>query len=177
MSVTYYKRFRMEVDLSRAPAPFDLPRDLYWVAWHDAMCEHHAQVKFRCFANELDAKIFPCLGDRIGCRQLMDEIRNRRGFLPEATWLIGNSQAYVGTVQGVVDRFQVGMIQNLGVVPEMRGRGLGAALLLKALEGFRRSGLRKGMLEVTADNTVAVRLYRRMGFRRSRTVYKAVTSV
>lgn len=174
MGVTYFKRFRMEIVLESAPAPLDLPAGFFWVPWHGAMVEYHARVKYRCFENELDATIFPCLGNFDGCEQLMMDISTRRGFLPEATWLIGSEAGYVGTVQGVVDRFNVGMIQNLGVVPEVRGLGLGTALLLKALDGFRRSKLEYGTLEVTAQNTGALRIYRRVGFRRARTLYKAV---
>lgn len=174
MSVCYYKRFRMEVDLTEVPATPPLPTGYFWVPWNEAVLNEHALVKFRCFVNELDAKIFPCLGNHSGCQSLMREIASRRGFVPQATWLIGTSTGYVGTIQGVVDQHGVGMIQNLGVVPEARGRGLGTALLLKALHGFRDAGLQRGMLEVTAQNTGAVRLYRRIGFRRARTVYKAV---
>jgi ribosomal protein S18 acetylase RimI-like enzyme len=174
MGVTYFKRFRMEVLLESAPAPPPLPKRFYWVPWHDSMVEYHAQVKHRCFENELDATIFPCLGNFTGCEQLMLDISSRRGFLPAATWLIGTETGYVATVQGVIDRYNVGMIQNLGVVPEARGLGLGTALLLKALEGFRNSGMRLGTLEVTAQNTSALRIYRRVGFRRARTLYKAV---
>jgi len=68
----------------------------------------------------------------------------------------------------------MGGIQNLGVAPLYRGRGLGSALLLQALQGFRRAGLGRAFLEVTAQNEGAVRLYRRMGFRCRKTVYKAV---
>lgn len=174
MGVTYFKRFRMEVLLENAPAPPSLPRGYHWVPWHPSMVEYHAQVKHRCFENELDSTIFPCLGNFTGCEQLMLDISTRRGFLPEATWLIGTETGYVATVQGVVDRYNVGMIQNLGVIPAARGIGLGTSLLLKALEGFRLSGLRMGTLEVTAQNTSALRIYRRIGFRRARTLYKAV---
>lgn len=174
MAITYYKRFRMEVDLAVAAEPPPLPIGFFWLPWHDGILIHHADVKYRCFRQELDSRIFPCLGDSYGCERLMRDISSRRGFLPNATWLIGNSEGYVGTVQGVIDRGNTGMIQNLGVIPDVRGKGLGTALLLKALEGFREVGLRVGMLEVTAQNTAAVRLYRRLGFRRVRTLYKAV---
>jgi ribosomal protein S18 acetylase RimI-like enzyme len=77
-------------------------------------------------------------------------------------------------VQGIRDGKGAGSIQNLGIVPEHRGRGLGTCLLYAALDGFRRAGLRRACLEVTAQNADAIRLYRRHGFRRARTVYKAV---
>ena len=64
--------------------------------------------------------------------------------------------------------------QNLGVVAAFRGRGLGRALLLQALHGFVRAGLGRALLEVTAQNSAAIRLYRRLGFRCRKTLYKAV---
>jgi ribosomal protein S18 acetylase RimI-like enzyme len=74
----------------------------------------------------------------------------------------------------VRERTGMGAIQNLGVMTAHRGRGLGKALLVAALHGFRRCGLGRGILEVTAQNESAVRLYRSLGFRCRKTVYKAV---
>jgi ribosomal protein S18 acetylase RimI-like enzyme len=74
----------------------------------------------------------------------------------------------------VRERKGLGAIQNLGITAAHRGQGLGEALLLQALHGFRRCGLAHAILEVTAQNEGAIRLYRRVGFRRAKTVYKAV---
>jgi ribosomal protein S18 acetylase RimI-like enzyme len=68
----------------------------------------------------------------------------------------------------------VGSIQNIGVVPSHRGFGLGTCLIEQALVGFRGHGLRRVFLEVTAENSGAVRLYQRLGFRRTKTIYKVV---
>jgi ribosomal protein S18 acetylase RimI-like enzyme len=46
--------------------------------------------------------------------------------------------------------------------------------VLQAMAGFGRAGVRKVSLEVTAENTLAMKLYRRLGFRRAKTVYKVV---
>jgi ribosomal protein S18 acetylase RimI-like enzyme len=107
----------------------------------------------------------------------MREIRRKPGFLAAATWLIACPEGYCGTVQGVMDRGPIGAIQNLGVIPEYRGRGLGHALVRQAIEGFYQAGLRRAYLEVTAENDAAVRLYRNVGFRRAKTLYKAVDAV
>ena len=112
----------------------------------------------------------------------MREISNKPGFLPAATWLIARGSSpeslqWCGTIQGVGARGSVGMIQNVGVVPGHRGLGLGRSLVERALAGFRMQGLRRVGLEVTVDNARAVRLYQRMGFRRTRTVYKVVETV
>ena len=48
--------------------------------------EAHADVKYLSFRTEIDANVFPCLGDCDGCLRLMHEIRQKPGFLPEATW-------------------------------------------------------------------------------------------
>lgn len=193
MALTYFKRYRMEIDLNKVDfAKHRLPAGYRFVPWSPALVASHAEVKYLSFRHEIDANVFSCLGDYEGCRRLMIEISRKEGFLPEATWLIAKldeepaedgatrgridpaSLTYVGTVQGVEDRFGYGAIQNLGIVPEQRGGGLGSVLLLKALEGFRRAGLKRAFLEVTAQNEGAVRLYRNLGFAKARTVYKAV---
>ncbi|MGC4004291.1 MAG: GNAT family N-acetyltransferase [Pirellulales bacterium] len=79
-----------------------------------------------------------------------------------------------GTIQGVVDGASFGSIQNIGVVPAYRGKGLGAVLLARALQGFREAGVRRAYLEVTSQNDGAVRLYRRLGFTKARTLYKVI---
>jgi GNAT superfamily N-acetyltransferase len=174
MAVTYYKRFRMEIDLESPIAGAALPHSFVWVSWHESLLELHAEVKYRSFQGEIDADVFPCLGDPYGCRRLMCEIRRKPGFLPEATWLIACPQGYVGTVQGVMDHGPIGAIQNVGVIRSYRGLGLGRALVRRALDGFARAGLRRAYLEVTAENSAAVQLYRDVGFRRAKTLYKAV---
>jgi GNAT superfamily N-acetyltransferase len=171
----------MEADLTVLPGSAPLPSGYRFVPWNEALLDAHARTKFRAFRDELDAIVFPCLGDLDGCRRLMREIRGKSGFLPAATWLIAcgstpESLQWCGTIQGVAERGGIGMIQNVGVVPGHRGLGLGRCLVERALAGFRMHGLARGALEVTVDNTRAVRLYQRLGFRRRRTVYKVVES-
>jgi GNAT superfamily N-acetyltransferase len=174
MAITYYKRFRMEVDLAGLAPSWPLPAGFRWTPWDESQITRHADVKYACFRDELDAVVFPCLGDRAGCHRLMREIRRKPGFLPAATWLIEGPDGPCATIQGVVDRGPIGAIQNVGVVPEYRGLGLGRALVWQALEGFRRAGLPRAYLEVTAENGPAVRMYRAVGFRKAKTLYKAV---
>lgn len=174
MAITYYKRFRMEVDLDGSLLPAVVQRPFRWVPWSEELIDQHAEVKYLSFRSEIDAHVFPCLGTRQGCQRLMREIRRKPGFLPVATWLVAGPEGYCGTVQGVMDQGPIGAIQNIGVVPGYRGLGLGRALLRQALEGFYQAGLRRAYLEVTAENACAIRLYREVGFRRAKTLYKAV---
>jgi GNAT superfamily N-acetyltransferase len=172
-AISYFKRYKMEADLHDLPHPL-LPPGYGCVSFSSALLEAHAEVLFRSFHQEIDAVVFPSLGDPDGCRSLMVEICRKWGFQPGATWLLTGPEGPCGTVQGVRERSGVGAIQNLGIAPSCRGRGLGRGLLLHALHGFRQAGLHRAMLEVTAQNDGAVRLYRRLGFRRRKTLYKAV---
>ncbi len=174
MGITYFKRFKMEVDLGLAPPIPQLPEGYFWLPWEEAALDLHAEVQYQSFCTELDSTLFPSLGDKYGSRFLMKEIRQKPGFLPEATWLVSCPEGCCGTVQGVCDQWGWGAIQNLGVTPAHRGRGLGSALLLRALHGFRFYGISHAFLEVTAENDAALRLYRRLGFRKMKTLYKAV---
>jgi len=179
-SVIYFKRYRMEIALvGRDLAARRPPEGYGFQAWSPALLDAFAEAKYLSFRGEIDANVFPCLGELDGCRRLMREIVRKPGFLPETTWLLSyrygqRRPQFCGTVQGIRDVSALGAIQNLGVIPAHRGRGLGAALLLKALEGFRASGIGHAYLEVTAQNDGAVRLYRRLGFRCRKTIYKAV---
>jgi ribosomal protein S18 acetylase RimI-like enzyme len=172
--ITYFKRFKMEIALYDTPSVPALPEGYRWVAWEETLLDVHAEVMFSSFHNEIDALVFPSLGNRRGCSLLMEEIRHKLGFLPQATWLVASAAGYCGCIQGLRECNGLGAIQNLGVTPGHRGHGLGRALLLQALHGFVHSGLERSWLEVTAQNDGAVRLYHRLGFRRRKTLYKAV---
>ncbi len=180
MTVSYFKRFRMHFDLERSIPECDIPQDYRFLAWTDKLIGHHADAKYESFRNELDANVFPCLGELDGCRRLMRDISSREGFLPEATWLIARQPTrqsrleYCGTVQGIKDANGIGSLQNVGVVPRHRGRGLGKALLSKALVGFQSHGLKLASLEVTSENREALELYSKFGFRIVRTVFKTI---
>ncbi|MFL5329976.1 MAG: GNAT family N-acetyltransferase [Gemmataceae bacterium] len=173
--LSYCKRFRLERDLrGTLPPAALLPEGFYLLPWDDSLVMRHAKAKHEAFCEHYDSALFPCLATLDGCIRLMSTIRDMPGFVPGATWLIANGIDTCGTVQGVRDAYGAGGIQNLGVTPAYRGRGLGGSLMVQAMHGFRAAGLSKMSLEVTAHNEPAVRLYRRLGFSHRRTVYKPV---
>ncbi len=181
MSVTWFKRYRMHFDLQHPlPRLPDLASGYELLPWDRELLERHAQAKYLSFRHEIDANVFPCLAHLDGCRQLMQEISRRRGFVPEATWLAiwrrpGTGElASCGTVQGINLRGTEGSIQNLGVAPRHRGHGLARALLGSALQGFAEHGMTVASLEVTACNRYAIDIYRRFGFQIVKSVYKSI---
>lgn len=180
-TVRYYKRFQMEVDLRRWRRPTVAVRPGYrFLSWSPDLVDEHAEVKFQSFRDELDAVVFPCLGELDGCQRLMHEISEREGFVPEATWLAmftppgtRRRPEPCGTIQAIRVPRNRANIQNIGVTPPHRGGGVGGTLIAASLFGLQQVGVTRAALEVTAANVTAVELYRRMGFRVVKTLYKA----
>jgi len=173
---SHFKRYLMERPLVPRPVSIPPPPGFWFVPWAEHLLDLHADVLFHSFADDLDGKVFPNLADRDGCRFLMRAVRGLRGFCPSACWLAAGPAGFAGAIQGIVVGGW-GMVQNLGVCPEARGRGVAAALLSKSLSGFVNAGARACHLEVTATNTPAVRLYKRFGFRPTRVRYKPAAGV
>lgn len=181
MNLQYVRRFRMELQFADVWLPeVRLPENYFWVSWSGFLIDRHAAVKLASFRSEIDATVFPCLGHAEGCRRLMQEIARHKTFLSKATWLLAYCDPQTGivadcaTIQGLRKRRKTGSIQNVGVIPEHRGFGLGRALLLQALHGFQNARMKRVSLEVTAENLPAVHLYQSLGFRVARTMFKAV---
>ena len=57
-----------------------------------------------------------------------------------------------------------GDVANIAVIPEMRRKGLGKALLLKMLDEAKKTGASRMFLEVRESNESALSLYRTVGF-------------
>jgi mycothiol synthase len=81
------------------------------------------------------------------------------GFRPD--WSVLASVPDIGDAGFVTAA--VGWIDQVGVVPAARGRGLGAALVREALIRMRADGQTHTWLNVSVDNPAAA-LYRRLGF-------------
>ena len=161
------------------PQP-QLPAGFEFIAWQPHDVERHAVAKFRSFRDEFDSQLFPCLSTLEGCRKLMGEIASQPSFMPSATWLVSrlpDRRGFCedcGTIQGLGSSGEAGFVQNIGVIADCRGLGIGRALMLKSLHGFRARGARRVFLEATAENVPAIELYRSMGFRLIRTNYREV---
>jgi len=55
-------------------------------------------------------------------------------------------------------------INNIAVLPQFRGQGMGTTLMQHVLVEARRLGAKRATLEVRASNQAALRLYERLGF-------------
>ncbi|MGI5831278.1 MAG: GNAT family N-acetyltransferase [Thermoguttaceae bacterium] len=178
-----------------------LPKGFVWVPWHPCLADTHGVVNYLAFRDSLDADVFPTFRSESACIALMRSIAAHSGFIPQATWLIacrcdgctlpmlvdGQNEyrlrsrkpetemlEYVATIQGIRTAQNVAGIQNVAVCPEFRGRGLGRALLMKALKGAHDAGIRRATLEATSGNAPALHLYETIGFHLYQTLYKEV---
>jgi [ribosomal protein S18]-alanine N-acetyltransferase len=55
-------------------------------------------------------------------------------------------------------------INNVAILPDLRGQGIGTALMERVFEEGKRLGVHRATLEVRASNEGARRLYERLGF-------------
>lgn len=163
----------MECALREEPSAVELPAGYVWVPWSSDVLERHATVLFHSFRDTVDAEILPSLASLVGCRMLLHRLAQWRGFCPSAQCLVGTeTREDAACLQAVLDVDHHGVIINVAVLPGHRGRGLGTALLRRALRSLFRVGARRVYLEVTASNVPAMRLYRRHGFRCYKTFYR-----
>jgi ribosomal-protein-alanine N-acetyltransferase len=58
-----------------------------------------------------------------------------------------------------------GHVVSIAVLPNYRRRGIGTALMEKAMEGMIEYGAKEAYLEVRTSNIPAMNLYRKLGFR------------
>lgn len=87
-------------------------------------------------------------------------LREQRGFQPENSRVAMDSSGHVAGFVTVSD----GWIEEVGVVPQWRGRGLGAHLVARTLTAVSRDEAEAAWLAVGCDNPARA-LYERLGFR------------
>lgn len=106
---------------------------------------------------EIEAESFPLPWSR---SHFLDEMRSPLSFPMVAIDPEGRIAGYLCPMV-VVDE---GHILNVAVSSDCRGRGIGRLLVVKALKECREMGAEFVSLEVRPSNTVAIALYRRLGF-------------
>jgi len=160
-------------------SPPQLPTGFWFVPWSNSLIEPHADVLHRSFRHDCDGAVFTTFRQYHLCRRLIEMLADSPMFLPEATLLIAYGSPdgmfeHVANIQGLKLSEDVGAIQNVAVLPEYRRRGIGQTLVLSALQGFYRAGVKRVTLEVTTDNESAVNLYHRIGFKSFRVYFREV---
>lgn len=107
-----------------------------------------------------DAGFEPPLSSRVDLVDYADKLaaRARRIEAWQGDLLVGLIALYAN------DAAQGGFITNVSVLPSHQGQGIAGELLTRTLALSTELGLPRLRLEVYADNTAALALYRRHGF-------------
>lgn len=138
-------------------------RALEWVTYSDKEHARFAAVVDQTYRDSQDC---PAL---TGLRSVEDALAGHRGcgyFRPERWLLLRVDGRDAGCLllsevplRGVLE------VAYMGLIPPMRGRGLGQRLLSTAIEVARVDGFSGLCLAVDTKNEAALRLYARCGFR------------
>lgn len=110
--------------------------------------------QYEAFARAAAEQIEPQLAD-VSIDRLDD---------PQYEALVVIDQGHVVARAAVITSGEVGLIEQVHVLSQHRGRGLGRAVVEAAIELCVRAQLKHVMLTVAPDNTVAIGLYASLGF-------------
>lgn len=84
---------------------------------------------------------------------------------PRIDIFLGRLNGRIAGVVSVVTLGQIGVIDNVHTVPVMRHQGVATTLLAHAMDHCQRALFEQVILETTTDNTNAIRLYEKLGFK------------
>ena len=97
---------------------------------------------------------------------ILPEEEERRGM---TSYLVEKDGEIIGKVNLQLTS-KLGAIFGLGVLPEHRRKGYGRALLLLAIEKLKEANAKEIMLQVAAENSNALNLYKSCGFEETSTM-------
>lgn len=97
---------------------------------------------------------------------ILPEEEEKRGM---TIYLAEKDQQIIGKVHLQLTS-RIGGIYGLGVLPEYRGKGFGRAILTMAIEKLKEMNASEVMLQVAAENSNALNLYKSCGFMETSTM-------
>jgi len=166
-----YPRLFMSIDAGRiqALAPGRAARSALIMEWRAEQAEEVAGLIAEAYRGHVDSEINDQYQTASGARRFLTNIMQHSGcgvFFPSASFVA--LDAWSGRVMGVSLASLLaqgsGHITQICVAPPVRRRGLGYELLRRSLTALAEAGCNSASLTVTAANTQAVDLYRRVGF-------------
>lgn len=168
--ITAFERNFMRIDLTRAA--FDEGRvrhPIYIEPWSDHYQDAAALLIATAYSGHIDSRINDQYRNAAGARRFLYNIVQYPGcgaFYRPASCAAFDvpSGRLCGISLASIVAPECGHITQICVSPSVRGTGVGHALLRRSLTTLRNMGCRTASLTVTAANTDAVELYRRVGF-------------
>jgi ribosomal protein S18 acetylase RimI-like enzyme len=163
----YYPRSYLTMDMASFSIP-ETDSGIKIVPWNDSFLLPTAEIILSSYKNQPDADICSDYSTLSGCESYLRSIMNNPGcgfFMPEASCMaLDENKVPCGFVLGSRISKGTGMIPQIAVKPDYRGRKLGHALMARCLNFFKSRDFRKVTLTVTNDNRTAYQWYCRLGF-------------
>ncbi len=142
---------------------------MYIERWTDLYQDDAAQLIAKAYAGHVDSRINDQYRSVLGARRFLHNIVEYPGcgtFFRTASYAA--FEAATGKMCGISLASLVaqdcGHITQICVAPQVRGTGIGHALLRRSLMTLREVGCQAASLTVTSSNEDAVALYERVGF-------------
>jgi len=167
--VEAHDRNFMRIDLRTADlGPGNVRRPMYLETWSDHYHEGAAQVIAAAYGGHIDSRINDQYRSVGGARRFLFNIVQYPGcgafFRPASYAAFEPNGRLCGISLASLVAPQCGHITQICVSPEVRGTGIGHALLRQSLTTLRDMGCQAASLTVTDANRGAVALYERVGF-------------
>jgi len=108
------------------------------------------------------------LGDPKTTKKFLQRVQTsftEAAYSVESSVLRKNDKLCAGMVSGVHGK--KGMIMEVGVNPDFRGQKIGQRFISNYLQQMKSEGIEEVVLGVDEDNTPAVKLYQKLGFKKS----------
>ena len=165
-----YPRNFMRIDLNRIHLPEGRVRHpMYVERWTDHYQEAAALLIAAAYAGHIDSRINDQYRTIAGARRFLYNIVQYPGcgsfYRPASCAAFeGRTGKLCGISLASLVAPDCGHITQICVSPQVRGTGIGYALLRQSLNTLQEMGCRTASLTVTATNDDAVNLYLRVGF-------------
>jgi ribosomal protein S18 acetylase RimI-like enzyme len=121
-----------------------------------------------CFPDDYDGmlKLWNAMeiGVQVGRSDAPEEIQKKLQRDPDLFLVAEENNEIIGTIIGGFDGRR-GMIYHLAVQANMRGQGIGTALLKEVEQRLQARGCKKCYLLITVENTDAVQFYEQQNWR------------
>jgi len=158
-------RFTMYRGLSEVFPERPLPRDFSAVPFNPALIPAYCAVSRIAFIKSPELELYPQLNTSSGCRELIEDLTDLPGFLPDASCVVFfDNEPVAGILACRIQGCIFGQVNMVAVVPKHRRRGIGRHLVTKALWTFRDRDLMHATFNVNSTNRTAIRFFRKMGF-------------
>lgn len=160
-----FQRIGMAYDLTKNPIPeYSLNSDYDCANFTLERLEEELQIVIDANKNHIDGKIFRQFEDMDDLKDLFYKSNFNPDRLRTDSPIVLLNNKVVGINIIVNQSETASYVWIISLSKEHRGKGLGKFLMLKAHENCKKAKIEKMILDVTAANTIAYNLYKKLGY-------------